>query len=108
VLFRSGSVGIGGLIGILFIFSKSEFYLPIVAFIFLLEFVSVFLQMGYFKLTRKRIFLCAPIHHHFQFAMRKSGLYGDEFRIKSKITWRFHILSVVLLIVGLVMFMKVR
>ncbi len=104
----SGSVGLGGLIGILFVFSKSEFYLPIVAFIFLLEFVSVFLQMGWFKLTKKRIFRCAPIHHHFQFGMRASGRYAGEFQIKSKVTWRFHITSVVLLIVGLVLFLKIR
>jgi phospho-N-acetylmuramoyl-pentapeptide-transferase len=104
----SGSVGLGGLIGILFIFTKSEFYLPIVAFIFLREFVSVFLQMGYFKLTKKRIFRCAPIHHHFQFGMRASGRYAGEFQIKSKIMWRFHILSVILLIVGLVLFLKIR
>jgi len=104
----SGSVGLGGFIGILFIFSKSEFYLPIVAFIFLLEFVSVFMQMGYYKLTKKRIFRCAPIHHHFQFGMRAAGKYASEFHIKSKITWRFHITSVVLLIVGLVLFLKIR
>jgi phospho-N-acetylmuramoyl-pentapeptide-transferase len=104
----SGSVGLGGFIGILFIFSKSEFYLPIVAFIFLLEFVSVFMQMGYFKLTKKRIFRCAPIHHHFQYGMRAAGKYAGEFHIKSKITWRFHITSVVLLIVGLVLFLKIR
>jgi phospho-N-acetylmuramoyl-pentapeptide-transferase len=104
----SGSVGLGGLIGILFIFSKSEFYLPIVAFIFLLEFVSVFTQMGYFKLTKKRIFRCAPIHHHFQYGMRAAGNYASEFHIKSKVTWRFHIASVVLLIVGLVLFLKIR
>jgi phospho-N-acetylmuramoyl-pentapeptide-transferase len=104
----SGSVGLGGFIGILFIFSKSEFYLPIVAFIFLLEFVSVFMQMGYFKLTKKRIFRCAPIHHHFQYGMRAAGRYASEFHIKSKVTWRFHITSVVLLIVGLVLFLKIR
>jgi phospho-N-acetylmuramoyl-pentapeptide-transferase len=104
----SGSVGIGGFIGILFIFSKSEFYLPIVAFIFLLEFCSVFMQMGWYKLTKKRIFRCAPIHHHFQFKMRESGRYAGEFQIKSKIMWRFHILSIVLLIVGLVSFLKIR
>jgi len=104
----SGSVGLGGFIGILFIFSKSEFYLPIVAFIFLLEFCSVFMQMGYYKLTKKRIFRCAPIHHHFQFKMRDSGRYSGEFEIKSKIMWRFHILSVILLIVGLVLFLKIR
>jgi phospho-N-acetylmuramoyl-pentapeptide-transferase len=104
----SGSVGLGGLIGILFVFTKAGFFLPIVCFIFLMEFVSVFLQIGYFKLTHKRIFLCAPIHHHFQFMMRKSGKYAGEFQIKSKIMWRFHILSVVLLVLGLVLFLKVR
>jgi hypothetical protein len=40
--------------------------------------------------------------------MRDSGRYADGFQIKSKITWRFHILSVVLLIVGLVLFLKIR
>lgn len=104
----SGSVGLGGLIGILFVFTKAGFYLPIVGFIFLLEFISVVLQIGYFKATRKRLFLMAPIHHHFQILMRKSGLFAGEFQIKSKIAWRFHILSVVLLVVGLVLFLKVR
>ncbi len=104
----SGSVGLGGLIGILFVFTKAGFYLPIVGFIFLLEFISVVLQIGYFKATRKRLFLMAPIHHHFQIMMRKSGLFAGEFQIKSKIAWRFHILSVVLLVVGLVLFLKVR
>jgi phospho-N-acetylmuramoyl-pentapeptide-transferase len=104
----SGSVGLGGLIGILFIFTKAGFYLPIVAFIFLLEFISVFLQIGWFKLTRRRLFLMAPIHHHFQILMRKSGRYGGEFQIKSKIMWRFHIVSVVLLVVGLALFLKIR
>jgi phospho-N-acetylmuramoyl-pentapeptide-transferase len=104
----SGSVGIGGLIGILFIFTKAEFYLPIVGFIFLLEFISVLIQIGYFKMTHKRIFLMAPIHHHFQIQMRNSGKYAGEFQIKSKIMWRFHILSVVLLVAGIVLFLKIR
>jgi phospho-N-acetylmuramoyl-pentapeptide-transferase len=104
----SGSVGLGGFIGILFVFTKAGFFLPIVGFIFLLEFVSVFIQIGYFKLTKKRFFLMAPIHHHFQKKMEKSGRYGGGFQIKSKIMWRFHIMSVLLLIFGLVLFLKVR
>ena len=104
----SGSVGLGGLIGILFVFTKTGMYLPIVGFIFLMEFISVFTQIGYFKMTRKRIFLMAPIHHHFQIKMRKSGKYTSEFQIKSKISWRFHILSSVLLVLGLALFLKVR
>jgi phospho-N-acetylmuramoyl-pentapeptide-transferase len=104
----SGSVGLGGLIGILFVFTKAGFYLPIVAFIFLLEFISVLLQIGYFKLTRKRLFLMAPIHHHFQILLRRSGRFAGEFQIKQKILWRFHIISVVLLVVAIALFLKIR
>lgn len=104
----SGSVGLGGMVGIMFIFIKAGFYLPILGFIFVLEFVSTVFQICYFKLTHKRFFLCAPIHHHFQFKMRKKGLYGSELNIKSKIAWRFHIISVVLLIIGTILFLKVR
>lgn len=104
----SGSIGLGGLIGICFIFIKAGFYLPILGFIFLLEFASTFLQIGYYKLTKKRIFLCAPIHHHFQIKMRQKGNYGNEGNIKSKITWRFHIISVLLFIIGTILFLKVR
>lgn len=104
----SGSVGLGGMIGICFIFIKAGFYLPILGFIFLLEFASTFLQIGYYKLTKKRIFLCAPIHHHFQIKMRQKGNYGTEMNIKSKITWRFHIISVLLFIIGSILFLKVR
>ncbi len=104
----SGSIGLGGLIGVCFIFIKAGFYLPILGFIFLLEFASTFLQIGYYKLTKKRIFLCAPIHHHFQMKMRQKGNYGNEMNIKSKITWRFHIISVLLFIIGTILFLKVR
>lgn len=104
----SGSVGLGGCIGIMFIFTKTFFYLPVVAAVFLLEFVSVLLQIGYFKLTRKRLFLMAPIHHHFQIQLRKSGRFGGEFQIKSKIMWRFHIVSLILLVISIVLFLKVR
>jgi phospho-N-acetylmuramoyl-pentapeptide-transferase len=104
----SGAVGLGGIIGILFIFVKAGFYLPIVGFIFCMEFVSVVLQIGWFKASHKRIFLRAPIHHHFQFMMRKNPFYANEFFIRSKIAWRFHIISAILLVVGLIMFFKVR
>lgn len=104
----SGSVGLGGLIGILFVFTKAGFYLPIVGFIFLLEFASVFIQIGYYKLTKKRVFLMAPIHHHFHIKLKRSGLYGNDFQMKAKIMWRFHIVSVVLLVLGLVLFLKIR
>jgi phospho-N-acetylmuramoyl-pentapeptide-transferase len=104
----SGAVGLGGTIGIMFIFIKGAFFLPLVGFIFVFEFLSVVLQIASFRTTGKRIFLRAPIHHHFQFQMRKNPFYATEFYIRSKITWRFHIISVILLVIGLIIFLKVR
>ncbi len=104
----SGAVGLGGFIGILFVFTKTGFFMPFVAFVFLLEFISVIIQIGYFKLTRKRFFLMAPIHHHFQIKMQRSSLFGSSFEIKSKIMWRFHIISVITLVISLVLFLKIR
>jgi phospho-N-acetylmuramoyl-pentapeptide-transferase len=92
----------------MFVFVKAEFYLPIVGFIFILEFVSDIIQIGYFKMTRKRFFRMAPIHHHFQIGMRNKGTYASEFHIISKISWRFHIISIVLLVAGLILFLKIR
>jgi len=134
----SGSIGLGGLLGAMFVLLKAEFFIPIVAGIFIAEFLSSFIQMIYFKLSKgKRIFKCAPIHHHFQYQMREEGKYcklddiknelkaenGDNLSdetikkiarklqnkdINSKITWRFHIISFILLVVTLVLYMKVR
>ncbi len=105
----SGAIGLGGVIGIMFVFIKAEFYLPIVGFVFFLEFISDIIQISWFKLTRKRVFLMAPIHHHFQLGMLRNPFYrNNRFFVKAKITWRMHILSVILLIVGLILFFKVR
>ena len=62
----SGSLTIGALIGVLAIFAKSEFLLFLIGFLFLIESISVILQVGSFKLRQKRIFKMAPIHHHFE------------------------------------------
>ena len=62
----SGSLAIGGFMGYLAIVGKSEILLVLIGFIFVLETVSVILQVGSFKLRQKRIFLMAPIHHHFE------------------------------------------
>jgi len=62
----SGSLTLGALIAILAIFAKSEFLLIFIGFIFLIESLSVILQVGSFKLRQKRIFKMAPIHHHFE------------------------------------------
>ncbi|MBT3882547.1 MAG: phospho-N-acetylmuramoyl-pentapeptide-transferase [Campylobacteraceae bacterium] len=62
----SGSLAIGGFMGYLAIVGKSEILLLLIGFIFVLETVSVILQVGSFKLRQKRVFLMAPIHHHFE------------------------------------------
>ncbi len=62
----TGSLAIGGVIAYMAIIGKSEALLVLIGLIFVLETVSVILQIGSFKLRKKRVFLMAPIHHHFE------------------------------------------
>ncbi len=62
----SGSLPVGAFMAYLAIVGKSEILLLVVGFIFVIETVSVILQVGSYKLRQKRIFLMAPIHHHFE------------------------------------------
>jgi phospho-N-acetylmuramoyl-pentapeptide-transferase len=62
----TGSLAIGGVIAYMAIIGKSELLLVLVGFIFVIETVSVILQIGSYKLRKKRVFLMAPIHHHFE------------------------------------------
>ncbi len=62
----TGSLSIGGFIAYMAILGKSEVLLIIIGIIFVIETVSVILQVGSFKLRQKRIFKMAPIHHHFE------------------------------------------
>ena len=62
----SGSLSVGAFIGYSAIISKNEFLLLLVGFVFVLETFSVILQVGSFKTRKKRVFLMAPIHHHFE------------------------------------------
>ena len=62
----TGSLPLGGLLGYIAVVIRQEFLLFIIGGVFVMEAVSVILQVGYFKLTKgRRIFRCAPIHHHF-------------------------------------------
>jgi len=61
-----GSLGLGGSLGTLAVISKQEIVLAVVGGIFVIETLSVVLQVASFKLTGKRIFMMAPIHHHFE------------------------------------------
>ncbi|CAA6809375.1 MAG: Phospho-N-acetylmuramoyl-pentapeptide-transferase (EC [uncultured Sulfurovum sp.] len=62
----TGSLAIGGVLAYMAIIGKSEVLLVLIGFIFLIETISVILQVGSYKLRQKRVFLMAPIHHHFE------------------------------------------
>ena len=84
----TGSLPLGGLIGYIAIVTRQELLLLIAGGVFVLEAVSVILQVGYFKLTKpangmegKRLFRCAPLHHHFHlggYADRQVVLLGQD------------------------------
>ena len=61
-----GSLALGGALGTVAILIKQELLLPVVGGIFVIEALSVIIQVGYFKLTGKRVFRMAPLHHHFE------------------------------------------
>lgn len=62
----TGSLAIGGLLGTLAVMGKFEFYLIVIAGIFIIETMSVIIQVISFKTTGKRVFKMAPVHHHFE------------------------------------------
>ena len=94
----TGSLTIGGIIAVLAIAVRKELLIPLLCGIFLVENFSVVLQVGYFKYTKKRfgegrrIFLMAPLHHHYQ----KKGYH------ESKIVTRFWIVAIMLAILSIV------
>lgn len=82
-----GSLALGGALGTIAIIIKQEFLLAIVGGIFVMEALSVIMQVGYFKMTHgKRIFLMAPFHHHFE----KKGWH------EPKVVVRFWIVTIIL------------
>ena len=99
----TGSLTIGGIIAVISIAVRKEWLIPLICGIFLIENLSVILQVFYFKYTRKkfgvgkRIFLMSPLHHHFQ----KKGYH------ESKIVTRFWIVGIVLAILSIIT-LKIR
>lgn len=94
----TGSLTIGGIIAVLAIMIRKELLIPILCGVFLIENLSVILQVSWFKYTKKkfgegrRIFLMSPLHHHFQ----KKGYH------ESKIVSRFWIIGILLAIITIV------
>mgnify|MGYP000614890921 FL=1 len=94
----TGSLALGGIIAVFAIAIRKELLIPVLCGIFLIENLSVMMQVGYFKYTKKRfgegrrIFLMAPLHHHYQ----KKGIH------EAKIVSRFWIVAVLLAVVTIV------
>ncbi len=93
----TGSLALGGALGAIAVVTKHEIVLAIVGGLFVVEALSVIIQVAYFKRTGKRVFLMAPIHHHFE----KKG-WGE-----AQIVIRFWIISLILALIGLAT-LKVR
>jgi phospho-N-acetylmuramoyl-pentapeptide-transferase len=88
----TGSLALGGVIGVAAILLRRELLLGIVGGVFVAETLSVILQVGSYKLRdRKRIFLCTPLHHHFEYK-------GWP---ETKVVMRFWIVSLILAIIGI-------
>ena len=87
----TGSLSMGGALGILSVITKHEIVLGIVGGLFVIETLSVILQVLSFRLTGKRLFLMAPIHHHFE----KKGW------AETTVVIRFWIISIILALAGL-------
>ena len=86
-----GALALGAALGIVAIIARHEIVLFIMGGIFVVETVSVILQVGSFKLTGKRIFRMAPLHHHFE-------LKGWP---EPRVIVRFWIITVMLVLIGL-------
>jgi phospho-N-acetylmuramoyl-pentapeptide-transferase len=99
----TGSLALGGIVAVFAISIRKELLIPILCGVFLIENLSVMIQVGYFKYTKKRfgegrrVFLMAPLHHHYQ----KSGIH------EAKIVSRFWIIAVLLAVITIVT-LKVR
>jgi phospho-N-acetylmuramoyl-pentapeptide-transferase len=94
----TGSLALGGIIAVFAISVRKELLVPVLCGVFLIENLSVMLQVGYFKITKRRfgegrrIFLMAPLHHHFQ----KKGIH------EAKIVSRFWIVGILLAVVTII------
>lgn len=95
----TGSLALGGSLGCVAVLIKQEFALLVVGGIFVIEALSVIMQVGWFKLKHKRIFVCAPLHHHFEL---KKFPWSE-----TQVTIRFWIFSAIFALLGILL-LKIR
>jgi phospho-N-acetylmuramoyl-pentapeptide-transferase len=106
----TGSLALGGTIAVIAVLIKQELVLIIVGGVFVIEALSVLIQVGYFKLTGgKRVFKCAPLHHHFEVLEKERAERDgrDVEVVETMITIRFWILSIICALMG-VATLKIR
>lgn len=90
-----GSLALGGALGVLAVFTKTELFLPIIGGLFVIETLSVMIQVAYFRLTGgKRFFRMSPLHHHYELA-------GWA---ETKIVTRFWLVAMIFAVLGLLAF----
>ena len=87
----TGSLALGAFLGVVAVMLKQEILLAIAGGVFVMESISVMIQVGYFKLTKKRFFKMAPIHHHFE----QLGW------AETKVVSRFWFVAVILAVIAL-------
>lgn len=88
----TGSIAFGGLLGVSAVLLRREVLLALVGGVFVLETLSVIIQVVSYKLRKKRVFLCSPLHHHFEY----KGWH------ETKVVSRFWVLGLILAILGLI------
>lgn len=93
-----GSLAIGGAIGTIAVLTKLEFMLLMVGGVFVIEALSVMLQVASFKMTGRRIFKMAPLHHHFE--LRWENRFGPR-TVETKVVFRFLILAILFALLSL-------
>ena len=86
-----GSIALGGILGVAAVCLRREFLLALLGGVFVIETLSVIIQVMSYKLRRKRVFLCSPLHHHFEYK-------GWP---ETKVVVRFWIISLILALIGL-------
>ncbi len=96
----TGSLALGGALGVVAVLIKHELALLVIGGVFSMEAGSVILQVGWFKWKRRRIFACAPLHHHFE--LKKNRPWSE-----TQVTTRFWIISIICALCGVLM-LKIR
>lgn len=99
----TGSLALGGAIAIVALLINQELTLIFVGGVFVVEALSVLIQVAYFKRTGRRVFKCAPIHHHFEMCAKERAEKADRpvGLVETTITIRFWILGIICALIGI-------